>query len=75
MPRKRDPRITARVNSVIEALREMGLRNAFTPFAIASIPVSAVQPEAKALSSSKKANEPSSGEAGAAGGVSRFPVK
>ena len=39
--------------SVREAFRDWGRRNALTPFAIASTPVSAVEPEAKARSSTK----------------------
>ena len=39
--------------SVRAALRDCGRRNALTPFAIASTPVSAVEPEAKARSSTK----------------------
>lgn len=38
--------------SVVAALRDLGLRNAGTPLEIASTPVSAVQPEENARSTS-----------------------
>ena len=44
---------TPRMPSVRAAFRDCGRRNALTPFAIASTPVSAVEPEAKARSSTK----------------------
>jgi hypothetical protein len=54
--------IAPMANSVICALRALGGRNAGTPFAIASTPVSAVQPEENARNvkkvSAKKPSEP-----------------
>ena len=44
--------------SVRAAFRLLGLRNAGTPLAIASTPVSAVQPEAKARSTKKAKARP-----------------
>ena len=44
--------------SVVAALRLFGGRNAGTPLAIASMPVSAVQPEEKARSAKKSSARP-----------------
>src|SRR6266496_922026 len=44
--------------SVVAALRPCGRRNAFTPFAIASTPVRAVEPDEKARSRTKSVMAP-----------------
>jgi hypothetical protein len=49
-PTKSEIAIVPRTASVIAAFRPCGRRNALTPFAIASTPVSAVEPDEKARS-------------------------
>ena len=49
MPMKRDPSIKAIQIRVMPAFFDSGGLKAWTPLATASIPVSAAQPEAKAL--------------------------
>ena len=49
-PRKSVIAIDPRIASVAAALRPCGLRNALTPFAIASTPVNAVEPDENARS-------------------------
>src|SRR5919198_5121999 len=49
---------TAMMASVSAALRDCGRRNAGTPFEIASTPVSAVEPEAKARRTMNRATGP-----------------
>ena len=51
MPRNSPPRIVATHVSVIAALRDSGLRNAWIPFEIASTPLSATAPDENARSS------------------------
>ena len=48
MPRNNPPRIVATHVSVIAALRDSGLRNAWIPFEIASTPLNATAPEENA---------------------------
>ena len=50
--------IPPRTASVVAALRPCGRRKAFTPFAIASTPVSAVDPDANARSTTKAVTAP-----------------
>src|SRR5437868_6393703 len=50
--------ITDRISSVCAALRDCGRRNALTPFAIASTPVSADDPDAKAFRITKTVSRP-----------------
>ena len=45
-------------NSVLAAFAAWGFLKALTPFAIASTPVSALEPEAKARSSTKRVTAP-----------------
>ena len=54
--------------SVLAALRACGRRNALTPFEIASTPVSALQPEANARSSTTDAH-PAARPTGAGSGT------
>ena len=49
-PRTNVPRITAISTMVIRALRDSGRRKMLTPLEMASVPVRADPPEAKALS-------------------------
>src|SRR4051812_13414943 len=53
-PTKNVTATTPRIASVRAALRAWGCRNALTPLEIASIPVSAAEPDAKARSRTKK---------------------
>ena len=53
-PTKKTIAITPRIPSVRAALRAWGRRNALTPLAIASTPVSAVEPEANARRRTKR---------------------
>ena len=50
--------ITPSVASVVAAFRPCGRRNAFTPFAIASTPVSAVEPDANARRTTNSVTAP-----------------
>jgi len=52
-PSTRDPRITAIRTMVIRALRASGRRKMLTPLEMASVPVRAEPPEAKALRTTK----------------------
>jgi hypothetical protein len=61
MPRNIDIEIRAMIPSVAAAFRLFGSRKACTPSATASIPVRAVDPEAKALSIRNNVTPPSSG--------------
>src|SRR6266513_1484465 len=60
--RNDDPRIRPIHTNVIWALRHSGLRNAGTPFEIASTPVTAAPPDANALSRMKTVTAPANGE-------------
>src|SRR6059058_2893482 len=53
-PTKRPIAMTPSVASVLAALRPCGRRNALTPLAIASTPVSAVEPEENARRSTNR---------------------
>ncbi len=57
-PRNMITAIVPRTASVVAALRPWGRRNALTPFAIASTPVSAVEPDANARSRRKRVTPP-----------------
>ena len=57
-PRKRVIAIMPSAASVAAAFRPCGLRNAFTPFAIASTPVSAVEPDENARRRTKSVIAP-----------------
>src|ERR1700730_1072278 len=57
-PRKRKIAIEPRIARVAAAFLPCGLRNAFTPFAIASTPVSAVDPDENARRSTKSVIAP-----------------
>src|SRR5213595_2716354 len=57
-PRKRKIAIEPRIASVAAAFLPCGRRNALTPFAIASTPVSAVEPDEKARRTTKIVTAP-----------------
>ena len=64
-----------RMSNVVAALRPFGFRNAGTPFAIASTPVSVAHPEANARSSRKaKASPDNPAMNGSSGMSSRSAV-
>ena len=60
--RNDDPRIRPIQTRVIWALRHSGLRNAGTPFEIASTPVTAAPPDANARSKMNTVTAPANGE-------------
>ena len=49
------PSVPPMMNSALRAFSHSGLRNAVTPFEIASTPVTAAPPEAKAFSTTNSA--------------------
>src|SRR5438093_697229 len=73
MPTNIEARMTAITPRVTAALRDSGVRNAGMPLEMASMPVSAVQPEAKARRIRNHVSA-SSGATGGGGAGSSVPV-